>query len=155
MDPIGLLTRYLLTSIAGGLAGATLMSLVMTLIDRSGIPGRHMVVALGSLLTGSKENARLVGGLLHAAAAVIYGLAYTWLLLVLNLHTWPSALFGGLGLGVFHGIVVSLTLVWIVADQHPLPEYRETGPLVFLEHFAGHVVFGGTVGLVVAFAPLL
>ncbi len=155
MDPVNLLTRYLLTSVGAGLTGGLIMSAVMAVIDRSDVPGRNMVVALGSLLTRSKENARLVGLILHAAAAVIYGLVYTWLLIVLDLQGWPTAFFGGLGLGIFHGIVVSLSLVWVVADQHPLPEFRETGPLVFIEHFAGHAAFGVTVGLVLAVFPVV
>jgi hypothetical protein len=41
-----------------------------------------------------------------------------------------------------------------VSDNHPLTEFRKATPLVFLSHFAGHIVFGLTVGLVISIAPL-
>jgi hypothetical protein len=113
-----------------------------------------MVVAVGSLLTRTRENARLVGVILHAISAVAFGMLYTVLLIALQLNEWPGAFFAGVGFGTFHGIVVSLSLVWIVADQHPLEEFRGAGPAVFLQHFAGHVVYGAVVGIVVAFAPV-
>ena len=154
MDPVQVITTYLIVSVMAGIAGGVAMTGVMALVGSSDVPGRSMVNAVGSLLTRSRENARLVGVLLHGISAVGYGLLYTILLMALNLTSWPSALFGGFGLGTFHGIVVSLALVWVIADQHPLEEYRETGPMVFLQHLAGHVAYGVVVGCVVAFAPL-
>lgn len=154
MDPVQVITLYVFFSVIAGIAGAIAMTVVMMLIDRSGVPGRNMIVAVGSLLTRTRENARLVGVMLHGIAAIAYGLIYTLLLMALNLSSWPAGLFGGLGLGAFHGIVVSLALVWVIAEQHPLEEYREAGPAVFLEHFAGHVAYGAVVGTVIAFAPL-
>ena len=58
------------------------------------------------------------------------------------------------GIWIFYGLVVSLGLVWIVAENHPLDEFRQATPLVFLSHFAGHVVFGAVVGLVISIAPM-
>jgi hypothetical protein len=60
----------------------------------------------------------------------------------------------GLGLGVVHGMLVSLMLVWVVAEQHPLEEFNEATFAIGLSHLVGHVVFGGVVGLVVGLAPL-
>ncbi len=60
----------------------------------------------------------------------------------------------GLGLGMLHGLLVSLMLVWVVADHHPLEEFKEADLLVGLSHFAGHVAYGAVVGLTVGFAPL-
>jgi hypothetical protein len=67
----------------------------------------------------------------------------------------PLSLMLGLGVGIFHGIVVSLMLVWVVSDRHPLEEFKEADLLVGLSHFAGHVAYGGVVGLVVGLSPLL
>jgi hypothetical protein len=154
MDATQVVTTYLLFSVIGGVAGAAAMVAVMTLIDQGGPPGRNMIDAVGSLLTRNRENARLVGVMLHGAAAVGYALVYTVLLMAFNLTQWPDGLFAGLGLGILHGIVVSLSLVWVIADQHPLAEYRETGPVVFLSHLAGHAVYGAVIGAVVAWSPL-
>jgi hypothetical protein len=87
-------------------------------------------------------------------SAVLFGIIYTLLMLRLELTAWPHAFFAGAGFGFFHGLVVSLGLVWIVADNHPLDEFRQATPLVFLSHFAGHVVFGAVVGLVISIAPV-
>jgi len=154
MDPVQVITSYVFFSVVAGIAGAIAMLVVMTVIDRAHPDGRNMIVGVGSLLTRTQANARLVGCLLHGIAAIGYGLVYTLLLMALNLSSWPAGLFGGLGIGTFHGMVVSLGLVWVIADQHPLEEYRDTGPAVFLEHLAGHIAYGAVVGTVIAFAPL-
>ena len=67
----------------------------------------------------------------------------------------PALVLVGLGVGVLHGIVVSLMLVWIVADRHPLEEFKEADLLVGLSHFAGHAAYGAMVGLVVGLMPLV
>jgi len=64
-----------------------------------------------------------------------------------------SLLFG-LGVGFGHGMIVSLMLVWVVAEQHPLEEFQEADLAIGLSHLAGHVAFGGVVGLVVGLSPL-
>src|SRR5690606_29755553 len=94
------------------------------------------------------------GVLLHGAMAIGAALIYTALMIAFGMTGWPSSLLVGLGLGTFHGIVVSLALVWMVADAHPLPEFREAGPAVFLEHIFGHIAYGAVVGIVVALSPL-
>jgi hypothetical protein len=141
-------------AILAGLLGAGAMWLAMRLIERAGPPTGGMVVALGSLFTRSRDNALPAGLLVYFSAAVIFGLLYMVLMTRLELTTWPAALFTGAGFGFFHGLVVSLGLTWIVSDNHPLTEFRKVTPLVFLSHFAGHIVFGVVVGLVIAIAPV-
>jgi len=113
-----------------------------------------MVVAVGSLLTKSKENARLVGMFMHAISAIAFGIVYTLLLMAVGMTGWPAALFSGALLGVFHGLVVSLSLCWMVSDHHPLEEFRNVSVSVAVTHFIGHIVYGAVVGLVIAFVPL-
>jgi hypothetical protein len=73
---------------------------------------------------------------------------------LLGLTHLPNSLMLGLGVGVFHGMLVSLMLVWVVSESHPLEEFNEAGLAVGLSHFAGHVAFGAVVGLVVGLSPM-
>ena len=66
----------------------------------------------------------------------------------------PLSMMLGLGIGFFHGLVVSLALVWIVSERHPLEEFNDAGLAVGLSHLLGHVVYGGVVGVVVGLSSL-
>jgi hypothetical protein len=155
MNTAMFLAGYLATSLVAGLLGGLAMELAMWLIARAGLAKGDMILALGSLLTKTRENAYRVGLLIHVTAALGFGLVYTLLMVVLGYTHMPMSLMLGLGVGVFHGIVVSLMLVWVVSDRHPLEEFKEADLLVGLTHFAAHVVYGGVVGLVVGLSPML
>ncbi len=148
------IVKYLCTSLVAGVLGGLAMEGVMWLIARAGLAKGDMILALGSLLTQSRQNAYRVGLIVHATAAIGFALVYTLLLVTLGYTRLPMSLMLGLGVGVFHGIIVSLMLVWVVADQHPLEEFKEADLLVGLSHVAGHVAYGGMVGLVVGLSPL-
>ena len=114
-----------------------------------------MILALGSLLTKTRDNAYRVGLVVHATAAVGFALVYTLLMVTLGYTQLPMSFMLGLGVGVLHGLLVSLMLVWVVADQHPLEEFKEADLLIGLSHFAGHVAYGAVIGLVAGLSPLL
>ena len=154
MDQATLITKFLCFASLAGLIGAGAMTAVMKLIARTQWARADMIVAVGSLLTKSRDNAFLVGLFLHGISAVGFGIIYALLLLAGGMATWPAALFVGAGIGVFHGLVVSLSLCWLVAEQHPLEEFRNVSIAVAFTHFIGHVVYGAVVGLVIALAPL-
>lgn len=154
MNMITITVETAFYAILAGLLGAGAMWLAMRFIERAGPPTGGMVVAVGSLLTRSRNNALWTGIGVYLGSAVIFGLLYMVLMMRLQLTAWPHAFFAGAGFGFFHGLVVSLGLTWIVSDNHPLAEFREVTPLVFVSHFAGHVVFGAVVGLVIAIAPV-
>ena len=141
-------------AISAGLLGAVAMWGAMRLIERAGPPTSGMVVAVGSLLTRSRQNALAVGIFVYLLCAIAFGLLYTLLMMRMELTAWPHAVFTGAGLGLFHGLVVSLGLVWVVTDNHPLDEFRQATPLVFISHFVGHIVFGTVVGLVIGLTPI-
>jgi uncharacterized membrane protein YagU involved in acid resistance len=127
----------------------------MAAIARAGLGRGDMIVALGSLLTRTRDNARRVGLVIHITAAVGFALVYTLLLVTLGYTHLPMSLMVGLGVGILHGIIVSLMLVWVVSDRHPLEEYKEADLVVGLSHLAGHAAYGAMVGLVVGLMPLL
>jgi hypothetical protein len=155
MDMAMFLMNYLCTALIAGVMGGLAMEAVMWLIAKAGLARGDMILALGSLVTKSRDNAYRVGLIVHVTAAIGFAFVYALLMVTLGYTQMPTALMLGLGVGVFHGIIVSLMLVWVVADRHPLEEFKEADLLVGLSHFAGHVAYGGTVGLVVGLSPLL
>jgi hypothetical protein len=148
------IVSYLPTALVAGLLGMAAMELVMWLICRQGWAKGNMVVALGSLITRRRENAFFVGGVTHVIAAVAFALLYTVVMARFGLVHFPGVLMAGVGFGILHGMIVTLTLVWIIADQHPLEEFQDAGFAVGVSHIAGHVVFGAVVGLVVGLSSL-
>jgi hypothetical protein len=148
------LVKYLCTALVAGLVGGVAMELVMWLITRAGLARGDMILALGSLLTKTRDNAYRVGLVVHATAAVGFALVYALLMVTLGYTHLPLSLMLGLGVGVLHGLLVSLMLVWVVADRHPLEEFKEADLLVGLSHLAGHAAYGAMVGLVVGLSPL-
>jgi len=146
---------YWFTSLAAGLLGALAMEGIMALIGRVDWAKGSMIVALGGLVTGRRENAFRTGVIIHAISAIVFALIYNAAMMQIGFSRFPEAFFIGTGFGVMHGIMVSLGLVWVIAEQHPLEEFSDAGFAVGLRHLAGHIVFGAVVGLVVAVASSL
>ncbi len=149
------LVKYLCTALVAGIVGGIAMELAMWAISRAGLAKGDMVLALGSLLTKTRENAYRVGLIIHATSSVGFALVYTLLMVTLGYTHLPLSLMLGLGVGALHGLIVSLMLVWVVSDRHPLEEFKEADLLVGLTHFAGHVVYGAVIGLIVGLSPLV
>jgi hypothetical protein len=154
MHTENLIVSFLLTSVVAGVLGGLAMELVMWLICRTGWAEGNMIVAVGSMVTKSHEKAFRTGAVIHVISAVGFAMVYTVAMRGLGLAHFPTAFYAGVGFGVIHGLIVSLMLVWIVAVQHPLEEFQQAGFAVGLSHFAGHVAYGGVVGLVIAISSL-
>lgn len=154
MTTTSFLGTYLLTSLVAAILGGVAMELVMWVIAKAGLAKGDMILALGSLLTKRRENAYRVGFIVHTSAALGFALLYALLLVALHLSDLPQSMMLGLGVGLLQGIVVSLGLIWIVAEQHPLEEFRDADLLVGLSHVAGHAAFGLVVGVVVGVSPI-
>jgi hypothetical protein len=142
------LLRIAVTAVIAGILGGSAMLAVMRLISRAEWAKYDMIVAVGSMVTRSRENAFRAGAIIHTISAIGFALLYSAIMWNFGLNHMPTAPFVGLLFGVVHGMIVSLLLVWIVSEQHPLEEFREAGLAVGLVHFAGHVAFGAVVGLV-------
>jgi hypothetical protein len=148
------LVTFLLTALSAGLLGGLVMEGVLWLIGRGGWAKADMIVALGSMFTKSRDTAWRVGALLHAVSAIGFALIYTLLMHALGFTQMPWSGALGAGVGFFHGLIVSLGLLWVVAEQHPLEEFNEAGLAIGLSHIVGHVAYGVVVGLVVGLSPL-
>jgi hypothetical protein len=139
----------LLQTLVAGLVGTSLMSFSMTAVHRSGWANADMVRALGSLVTRSLERALGWGLLIHNVSGVLFAIPYA---AVLGALAGSGALLlVGLGamLGFAHGLVVSLLLLAVVAEKHPLERFRKAGFEVAVAHILGHVAYGVGVASVV------
>lgn len=148
------LLSFLVTALVAGLLGGLAMEGVLWIIGREGWAKADMIVALGSMFTRSRATAWRVGAVLHVVAAIGFAVAYTLLMHALGCTKMPWSAALGMGVGFLHGLIVSLGLVWVVAEQHPLEEFNEAGMAIGLSHIVGHVVYGAVIGLVVGVSPL-
>ena len=146
--------NFLVTALVAGVLGGIAMEAVLWVIGRGGWAKADMIVALGALFTKSRDTAWRVGATLHAVAAFGFAMVYTLLMAELGYTAMPHSMMLGMGMGFVHGLLVSLGLVWVVADHHPLEEFNEAGLAIGLSHIVGHVAYGAVVGFVVGVAPL-
>lgn len=163
----GISLGIVVRGLAAGLAGTAAMYACMWMINRSGLAKANMPRALGSLITKDQATALIPGVAIHFGAGSILGVAYALFLRLFPVQEFSMGpLFGyqelmlgsvfasaavGLFAGVLHGLVVSAALVVLVAERHPVPEFREAGFEVAGAHVAGHLVYGLIVGLTLAF----
>lgn len=148
------IVEFLITAFVAGIVAAAAMEAALWVIGRAGWARADMIVALGSLLTRRREHAWRVGAIVHAFSAIAFAILYTLVLMQTGYTQLPLSLAFGGAIGVIHGIIVSLALVWVVAEQHPLEEFQEAGFAIGLSHIVGHAAFGAAVGLVVGVAPM-
>jgi uncharacterized membrane protein YagU involved in acid resistance len=137
-----------------GILGGSAMVGVMRLITQAAWEKTDMIVALGSMVTRARSNARRVGMAMHVLSAIVFALLYTVAMWKFGLARFPISFFVGIAFGIVHGMIVSLLLVWIIAEQHPLEEFREADLAVGLVHFAGHIAYGAVVGLTIGIMAL-
>ncbi len=149
MGPIELILQFLIFTIIAGLAGAAGMDLVMHLISKSGYKHASMTLALGSFFTKSTETAQVIGWFIHGVAGVLFAMVYTLLFIAFGLEAAIACMAAGLGIGFLHGIVVSIMLVMVVSEHHPIESFRNAGIEVGVAHLAGHLAYGVLVGLVI------
>lgn len=151
---VSMLMQFLLTALLAGILAGAAMEAALWVIGAAGWAKADMIVALGGLLTKRRDNAWRVGAFVHVVAAIVFAVLYTLLMLKLEMTAMPQSMLLGGAVGFGHGLIVSLGLVWVVAERHPLEEFNEAGLAIGLSHLVGHVVYGAVVGFVVGIAPL-
>jgi hypothetical protein len=156
MDPTQSIpiARIAATAVVAGILGGFSMIGVMRLITRAEWARFNMIVAIGSLFTRSREHAFGVGVTIHAISAIGFAFLYALAMWKFGLAHFPIAIFACTGIGIIHGMTISLMLVWVISDAHPLPEFKDADFAVGLVHFAGHVAYGAVVGLVIGLISL-
>jgi hypothetical protein len=149
MNPLHLIWVHFSTVLLAAAAGLVAMELAMWIITRRGWAKGNMVVAIGSLVTRTRENALFFGLVLHVIAAIFFATLYLLAMIHFQLTHFPAAFLAGVCFGLIHGMVVTLALVWIVSEQHPLEEFQDAGLAVGVSHIAGHIAYGAAVGVII------
>ena len=96
------------------------------------------------------RNAFQLGWLLHIGTSLAFAPLYLLALSWADRVVLPGALVSGAFLGFFHGVFVSLALVWVSSNRPMLPEFLGARLPLGIMHCAGHIAYGAVVGTVVA-----
>lgn len=144
------ITDYLLVSFIGGGAGAAAMYFGVRVLNALGWVKGDILLAIGHIFLHRRKNAFQLGLLLHVATSVAFAPLYLLILSKIGFVTFPGALGAGAFFGLFHGLFVSLWLVWASSNQPMLPEFTGARLPFGVMHCAGHIAYGVTVGCVIA-----
>lgn len=143
-------SEYIRIALLGGILGTGAMTLVLYLINNSGLAKSDMVRAIGSLITKSYNNSLAPGIIVHFLSGFIFSIVYAYIIDLLNPTGFGAVLGFATAIGMFHGAAVGFLLEVSVAEHHPLEEFQEAGFSVAAAHWFAHVVFGLVVGLIIA-----
>ncbi|MCU7497558.1 MAG: hypothetical protein HF314_16235 [Ignavibacteria bacterium] len=146
---IGSLPGIIITGIIAGIVATAFMTLFLEAVTKSGLAHADMVKAIGSMVTKSLHNAFKTGIVIHFAWGTFFGICYAFILAAFNVRAIAyTAAIGG-SIGFVHGFAVSLMLVVVVAEHHPMEKFRNPGLEVAVAHFIAHCIYGLAAGLMV------
>lgn len=144
------MTQVILPFVAG-LLGTAVMTVFLLLPRWMNMAHVDVVRAVGSLITGRIEGAYMPGLAVHAGSGILFAYVYQ---AVLHFSNVPFTFMSGLFLGGVHGAIVMLLVCITVMEHHPMAKYHRRGPMTAVMQLVAHLVYGGTVGLVMqALAP--
>lgn len=155
MMDVSSILEFLLFSIVAGVIGTGGMTFTMYMINKMGITNAKMVIAIGSIITKTRENAIRVGLVMHFTAGIAFAILYTIFFSVYGITGILQFVGVGFGFGFIHGFVMSFILIIAVAEHHPLEEFRKAGFDVAVAHVIGHLIYGTLVGLVIGLSGIL
>jgi len=133
-----------------GIIGTVGMEIVLQSITKSGMANADMTRAIGSLFTKSYSNSYKIGFVLQTFSGIVFAFIYTLAFVLFDVKGFLSCAGAGVLIGFIHGAVVGFILVAAIAENHPLPEFRQAGFSVAVAHWAGHLVYGLLVGIIIS-----
>lgn len=134
--------------IISGIIATAIMSFFMELLTKSDIADADMVRAVGSIITKTYEESFKTGLIIQFGFGIFFSFIY-FLIFGYFVPASPAiAIMSGFAMGFFHGMVVSLGIIVMVAEHHPLERFREAGFGVAVGHVAGHIVYGLVLGAI-------
>jgi hypothetical protein len=154
-------------ALAGAAAGTLVLSSVLRLGSELRLTRMDLPFLVGTVVTGDRERAKVLGWALHAAAGLGFGLVYAGIFAATGLSGWAF----GAALGLLHGLVAGTAVMETLlpfahrrvgsaataAGESPLLEppgflmlnYGRVTPVV---NVVAHVAYGALVGGLASFA---
>ena len=131
-----------------GAERSLLFSSGMAAIHATGYANADMIRAIGSLVTRKYEGSFGWGLAIHLVSGMLFAIPYT--VVLCGLGPMSLAMSVGLGglMGLVHGLVMSLVLLGLVTERHPMKRFQNAGFEVAVAHIVGHVAYGIGVGAV-------
>lgn len=145
------ITEFFWVSALGGGAGAAAMYCGVRALNALDWAKGNFLLAIGDIFLHRRRGAFRLGLLLHIVTSVAFAPLYLIALSKTGLTAFPEAFIAGTFFGFFHGLFVSLALVWVSSNQSMLPEFMGARLPLGVIHCAGHIAYGATVGCVIAF----
>lgn len=143
------MTQVILPFVAG-LLGTVVMTVFLLLPRWMNIAHVDVVRAVGALITRRADGGYVPGLAVHLVSGVLFAYVYQ---AVLHFSHVPFTFASGLLLGGVHGVIVMLLVCITVMEHHPMAKYHRRGPMTGVMQLIAHLLYGGTVGLVMqAFA---
>lgn len=143
----------IVAAVVAGLAGTVVMSMLMVMAPKMGMPKMAIWDMLGSMF--SKEGNPILGWILHFMMGVIFAIVYAVI--------WSSGVgiptaVGGLTFGAVHWLLVGVMMAGVpmmhagmkagTVQAPGLYMTRNGGMMAFVGGLVGHLVYGLVVALV-------
>ncbi len=148
-------------SLAGGLIGTIILTSGLRVSQELGLTRMDLPLLLGTVFTGDRSRANVIGYAVHLANGLLFSLAYAGIFAAVGRAGWDI----GLGLGAAHALFAGGGLVtvllpavhprmgtpWTDAEETPLLEApgfllhnygRATAVLTFVMHLAYGTIVG-------------
>jgi hypothetical protein len=106
-------------AVVAGLAGGAVMTVVMTMMRKSGKTEMDMALIEGTMFTGDRDKAKALGVMMHLVvmSALVIGSVYAVLFTLFDVDSsnawWIGALFG-----VVHGLMAGV-MMGMMPKMHP------------------------------------
>jgi len=143
----------LLGAIIAGLAGTIVMTLVMAMAPKMGMPKMDIVGMLGSMFTA--DGSRTLGMVMHLMMGAVFAIVYS---LLWNVGIGAVSWLWGLVFGAVHWLVTGMMMVIIPMMHAGIKSgkveapgafmMKDGGIMAFMGGLVGHMVFGVVVVLV-------
>jgi hypothetical protein len=141
-------------TILSAILGTGGMSLFILLITHSESLNADVIKAIGSIYRRSHDNSLLPGVAICFSAGIIVAFLYVVFISPSFSCSITSSAAVGAVTGLFYGIVVFLSLVFLVGQRHPLKQFRETSFEVAVVYLLGCFIYGVIVGVTVGIAEV-
>jgi len=135
-----------LGAIVAGLAGTAVMTMMMSIAPRMGMPKMDMPRMLGTMLISREETATVVGMVIHFMMGAIFAIIYA---LLWSLGVGSATWWWGLIFGAVHGLVAA-GMMPVMLRMHPRPPEMSFGPVMIVGVLMAHLAYGLVVALVYA-----